>query len=248
MQQAALAAAGIAADYLAVDLAPPELPRLVEAAARLGLHGCNVTVPLKERVVPLCSKLTPTARRLGAVNTVRVLPDGGWSGHNTDVGGIAEVLARLWPGTPSRALVCGAGGVARAAIAALADDGWQVTVAARPGPSRTRLTAWLSGDPPPVRPGTVRCRDWEPAGDGERYALVVVAVAGGVDALPAVGPGGRKAVWLDLRYGGAAVSPPREVMRWEDGRAVLVAQGERSFRWWHHREAPAGVMAAAVAE
>ena len=244
MQQAALDAAGIAADYLALDLAPAQWPRLRAAAGRLGLRGCNVTVPYKETVVPLCTRLTPEARRLGAVNTVRVGEDGAWEGHNTDLGGVADVVARLWQGEPGEALVCGAGGAARAAVAALVDAGWQVTVAARTGPSRRRLERWLAAGTA-VPDGSVRVRDWR-TGAAAAPHLVVVAVAGGVDAAPAVGRPRPETVWLDLRYGASLVPPPAEVVTWRDGRALLVAQGERSFRWWHGRPAPAGVMAAAV--
>src|SRR3989338_732030 len=79
-----------------------------------GVEGFNVTVPLKERVIPLLDRVDPAARALGAVNTI-VVRGRRTIGYNTDGIGFAKALQELgWRRKPSRALILGAGGAARA--------------------------------------------------------------------------------------------------------------------------------------
>ena len=76
------------------------------------LTGCNVTIPLKEAVLPLLDRLDPTANAIGAVNTI-VLESGDLVGYNTDCTGIEKALDELNSESPS-ALVFGTGGAAKA--------------------------------------------------------------------------------------------------------------------------------------
>lgn len=93
-----------------------------------GWVGMNVTVPHKEAAFRFCDRLDQAARRLGAVNTVVRLPDGTIEGRNTDLYGFRRNLetAAGW-GRIGRgpAIVLGAGGAARAVVAALQDLGFQ---------------------------------------------------------------------------------------------------------------------------
>ena len=78
--------------------------------------------PHKQAVSLLCDELSPLAQRLGAVNTLTPLVNGGWHGHNTDVEGFLAPLLQNnanWSGT--RAVVLGCGGSARAVVAGLQD-------------------------------------------------------------------------------------------------------------------------------
>lgn len=96
------------ADYLAARRADPDW------------RGCNVTMPHKQAIIPLLDRLDPLAARIGAVNTVVREADGSLTGYNTDATGFLEPLA----GRAFRAAtVIGAGGAARAVLAALADAG-----------------------------------------------------------------------------------------------------------------------------
>ncbi len=102
---------------------------------RLGtLQGLNVTIPHKGDILPLMDALTPTARAIGAANTV-FFRDGQLVGENTDSDGFLADLDRLeWSQTAGKgqgALVLGSGGSARAVVYALARNGWQITIAAR---------------------------------------------------------------------------------------------------------------------
>ena len=118
-------------DYLAARRADPDW------------RGCNVTMPHKQAVMGLIDRLDPLAARVGAVNTI-VPERGELVGYNTDVPGFLEPLRPMLARTHlfRMARVLGAGGAARAIVAALADQGMIVVLAARdPGKARGLLDA-----------------------------------------------------------------------------------------------------------
>jgi len=107
------------------------LPEALRRLRGLGLSGLNVTIPYKVACAVLCDALTPDARAAGAVNTL-VFDGDTVLGHNTDVVGFARSLAEAGVEVAGRkALVLGAGGAARAAVAHLARSGAVVRIAAR---------------------------------------------------------------------------------------------------------------------
>lgn len=111
-----------------VPLAVPSegLESAVRALPCLGFRGCNVTIPHKTAVIDLVDEVQDSARRVGAVNTITVSADGALVGGNTDGFGFLENLkhgAPTWRADHGAALVIGAGGAARAVLAALLDDG-----------------------------------------------------------------------------------------------------------------------------
>ena len=96
-----------------------DLPRLLAALQMVGAAGCNVTYPYKQAVIGLLDELSPQARDVGAVNTI-VLKDGRAVGHNTDVIGFADSLARGLCDRPYSSVVqVGAGGAGAATAHAL---------------------------------------------------------------------------------------------------------------------------------
>ena len=127
MQGAAFAHAGIDAAYELWDRTPLQLPDAIgEIRASDDFLGANVTIPHKERVVPLVDRLTEEAQATGAVNTItregkRLV------GHNTDVPGFKVALDRLVgrQKMPKAAVVLGAGGGARAVVYGLIREGFQ---------------------------------------------------------------------------------------------------------------------------
>ena len=135
IHKAALQELGIQGEY---RLYPVEeaasLLELMEGVRMGSLHGLNVTIPYKSDILSFLDHLTPTARAIGAVNTV-FLRDSQLVGDNTDAAGFLADLERLgWLeiGDLKRcAVVLGAGGSARAVVYALASTGWQIIIAAR---------------------------------------------------------------------------------------------------------------------
>jgi shikimate dehydrogenase len=126
MQQAAFDSLGIDATYESWDRAPIELAEAVAELRTDAFLGANVTIPHKERVVPMVDRLTEEAHNTGAVNTItregkRLI------GHNTDVPGFKVALDRLVgkQKMPRQAVVLGAGGGARAVVYGLITEGFQ---------------------------------------------------------------------------------------------------------------------------
>ena len=83
------------------------------------LAGFNVTLPHKERIMPLCQHLSKTAKIIGAVNTVKILDNNHLYGHNSDAEGFIKNFFRHLPNynfTDKNCLIIGAGGASRAIL------------------------------------------------------------------------------------------------------------------------------------
>ena len=126
MQQAAFDDQGIDAAYELWDRPPLGLADAITEVRGEEFLGANVTIPHKERVVPLVDRLTEEAHATGAVNTItregrRLV------GHNTDVPGFKAALDSLVgrQKMPRQAVVLGAGGGARAVVYGLIREGFQ---------------------------------------------------------------------------------------------------------------------------
>lgn len=97
-------------DYQAIESSPKELAARLTAFRDAGGVGANLTVPLKEVGLRLCSVIDPKARRARAVNTLKAINES-WHGYNTDGDGLALDLERLrLEVTDRRILIIGAGG------------------------------------------------------------------------------------------------------------------------------------------
>ena len=79
------------------------------------LKGLNITIPYKESIIPLLDKLDKEAKKIGAVNTVKINKNGKLVGYNTDHYGFAQALADYLPLKEKTALILGTGGAAKAA-------------------------------------------------------------------------------------------------------------------------------------
>jgi len=116
---------GIDGAYVPLAVKPEDFEQVLRALPRMGFAGANVTVPHKEQALALADHVEPLARRIGAVNTLVVRPDGSIEGRNTDAFGFLENLRHGAPhwNAAEPAVVLGAGGAARAVCAALVDAG-----------------------------------------------------------------------------------------------------------------------------
>lgn len=121
-----LARYGIDGTYEALAVTPDDLSEQLGSLRDRGFAGVNLTVPHKEAALEVVTSLSPTARAIGAVNTVVVGADGNLAGDNTDGFGFLENLrqdAAGWSADTGPAVVLGAGGAARAICHALAMAG-----------------------------------------------------------------------------------------------------------------------------
>lgn len=125
---------GIDADYRACHVRPDELAGyFTQRRGDAEWRGCNVTMPHKQAVMPLLDAIDPGAAAIGAVNTVVRQSDGTLTGYNTDSAGFLEPLRAdlAQPHLYRMARILGAGGAARAIVAALAGQGFTLVLAAR---------------------------------------------------------------------------------------------------------------------
>ncbi|WP_341720346.1 shikimate dehydrogenase [Micromonospora sp. FIMYZ51] len=120
IHNAGYVAAGLTGwSYTRIECAAAELPDLV---AGLGPEwaGLSVTMPGKEAALRVAAEVSPVAAAVGAANTLVRRPDGSWYADNTDVSGMVEVLTEAGVRPGATVTVLGAGGTARAALAAAA--------------------------------------------------------------------------------------------------------------------------------
>lgn len=243
--------AELGVDWVSVGfpVRPGRAVAALDGARALGLCGLSVTMPHKEDATGAMATLTPVAERLGAVNCVVDSPDG-WSGDNTDGAGLLAALARGGRFAPAgrRCLVIGAGGAARAVVAALGDAGAAEVLVVNRTAARAVAAAALAG--PAGRVAT--------AAEATSCDLVVNAtpsgmgdVEGGPSAWP-VDPGllGPGQMVVDLVYHPLvtpwlAAAADRGATT-ANGLGMLVHQAALQIEQWTGQLAPVDAMWAAV--
>ncbi|MEH2198058.1 shikimate dehydrogenase [Nostoc sp.] len=118
MHNAAIANLGLDYVYLPFPIAPENLEVAIAGFAAIGVVGFSVTIPHKQAIMPLLSKITPLAQTIGAVNTVS-RQNNQWVGTNTDIEGFIAPLQTTYKQDWSQkvAVILGNGGAARAVVA-----------------------------------------------------------------------------------------------------------------------------------
>jgi shikimate dehydrogenase len=117
---------GIKGHYIPMDVAQVDLEETLSLLPKLGFVGLNVTIPHKESVLRIADIVTDRAALIGAANTLIFRADGRIHADNTDGAGFMANLrqnAPQWQPALGPAAVFGAGGAARAVIAALIEVG-----------------------------------------------------------------------------------------------------------------------------
>lgn len=131
---------GLPGYYIPMDVAADDLGSVLRTLPRMGFVGVNITVPHKERVLGLVDLVTDRSTLIGAANTLIFRRDGRIHADNTDGYGFIQNLrqnAPQWQPKAGPAAILGAGGAARAVIAALLDVGVPEILIA----NRTRVRA-----------------------------------------------------------------------------------------------------------
>ena len=258
MQRAAFAAAGL--DGWTYDAVRVPLVELDRAWARLcrgaeeddgasPVAGLNVTIPLKEALIPLLDAVRPEALAAGSVNTVTFDGSGRAIGDSTDGAGFMAALARVDGRPRRRAVILGSGGAARAVAASLRTAGSEVLIAGRNADAGERIAAdldvafepWDPDDPSTLRRGL-------DGADLLANATPIGSLGSDPDASPlpanvALDPA---TTVFDLVY-----RPRRTALLQRAARAgclvvegieMLVEQGARSFERWTGLAAPVDAM------
>jgi shikimate dehydrogenase len=117
---------GLNGAYVQLPVAPGMLDQAIGGLKALGFRGCNITLPHKVDALKLVDEVDPMAKRMGAMNTIVVQPDGSLKGFNNDGFGYIQSLLDAqpdWRADAGPITVLGAGGAARAVVLGLADRG-----------------------------------------------------------------------------------------------------------------------------
>ena len=114
----------IDADYSILNVKDNDLSNVIEQIKSKELFGINVTLPYKQKIVPLLDILVNDAELTSSVNTVYLDDQKKIAGDNTDVFGLqAAYLKEVESAITKKALVIGAGGVSPSVIFSLQKSG-----------------------------------------------------------------------------------------------------------------------------
>lgn len=246
MHNAAFGELGIDAVY---ELWPTPLSGLGDRVASLRLPdvlGANVTVPHKQAVMPFLDRVTETAQRIGAVNTVIPSPEG-LIGDNTDAQGFQRSIEETFgPVQIDSAVVLGAGGASRAVIVALRMMGVEnIDIANRTDARAAALAQEFAAEMIPWSEVVA-----ESFPDAE--LLVNATSLGWHDEMPVLMDDLKRlphrAIVVDLTYRETPLLRAAADcgLRGLDGLGMLVHQGARAFELWTGMQAPVGIMQEAV--
>ena len=248
IHNAAFAATGLDWVCVALPIASDDAALATIAMRTFGLRNMSVTMPHKADVAAAVDELTPEARALGAVNCVVPASDGRLTGHNTDGAGfLAGLEADLGVHVADReVVVLGAGGAARAIIAAVAGAGAAGISVVNRDPGRAAAAVALGGQ---------RCR--VAGSDALDHADLVVnatslgmagVAEGRLPADPARLPA--SCVVADIVYHPLEtpflVAARARGLRAANGVGMLIGQAAVAFRLWTGDDPPVATMRAAV--
>ncbi len=258
MHNAAFAHLKLDYAYVPLLVKPADLESAVAAVRAFNLAGVNVTVPHKERVLPLLDSLSAAAGRAAAVNTI-VNRNGHLFGDNTDGPGFLRALRQAGVKTRGRdVLVVGSGGAARGVAVALMGAGARRIVFANRTLARARglvrdLSALPGGSPPRTELAAAPLRALTDPALLAGVDLVVNATAAGLkgEKFPALCYAASRPTCLfyDLLYGRETDflrRARRSGRRTLDGASMLLYQGAAAFVLWTGRRAPLAIMAEAL--
>lgn len=242
MHRAGYEALGLPFVYAPFAVDAGDLPAALEGMRALGIRGLGVSMPFKIQVLPLLDAIAPTAKRIGAVNTI-VNDERMLTGHNTDAIGAVRAFEEASLVEGRRCLLLGAGGAARAVAVALAERGAFLTIANRDH-ERARELAELTG---------AASLDWHAATKraGEFDALVNATSVGmnvdGPSVCP-VDPGTLRSgmIVMDIVYKpletALVVAARRAGAKVVHGGRMLLHQAAAQFELYTGHEAPLEAM------
>jgi shikimate dehydrogenase len=223
--------------YSAIDVTPQQLSNWVLKFFAMAGKGLNVTVPHKQSLLTMPTRLSERARIAGAVNTLLQDAQGNLVGHNTDgIGLVRDLTENLHLSIAGlRVLLLGAGGAARGVIWPLLElKPSELVIANRDLARALGLAKSFDAF------GSVQAASY-PELEGSRFDLVINATAAGLQGeIPPVPAGvlrGGSTVCYDMGYG----EQETDFMRWARkhgaartamGLGMLIEQAAESFFLW----------------
>ncbi len=231
---------GIDGAYVPLPVRPERLGSALRALPDLGFAGCNLTVPHKEAALGALDEIAEDASRIGAVNTILVRADGSLYGWNTDIEGFAQsLIAALpeWSIAGKHAVVLGAGGAARAVVAAVQNLGAEEVVILNRTRERAEALATDLGE-------AIRPLSWERRSEAlSQAALLINTTTLGMLGKPPLSidlaPLPTDAVVADIVYAPLETPLLAEARRRGhgvvDGLGMLLYQAVPGFEAWFGR-------------
>ena len=273
MHNAAFAALGLNWRYLAFEVDPKNLRAAIDGAKAMGFSGLNLTVPHKLLAMEMVDALDTSAKRWGAVNTIRFegrteksdwLPLREFSGHppaeirsvgfNTDADGLADSLREDLNFEPrgAKVLVLGAGGAGRVAALKLASENVsELFLVNRTFSKNSSLGGEISRQFPSVYVSLDYPKD-----SHVKMDLVINATTLGLQAGDASPLDEKSFSLAQARAVYDMIYQPSETRllavanragcKTANGVGMLVHQGAKAFEIWTGQPAPAAVMRRAV--
>ena len=112
----------INAEYSLLEIKEEEIKNVIEKIRNKVIHGVNVTLPYKQKVIALLDHHINDAKESGSVNTIYLNEEKKVVGENTDIYGLqAAYFKKIIDNNAlkKKALIIGAGGVSPSVIVAL---------------------------------------------------------------------------------------------------------------------------------
>ena len=95
MQNAAIQYLELDLIYIAIPCKNNDLEIVINSLKKMNCKGLNITIPFKQKVFNICSEISPIAKKIKAINTLKLLENENWYGTNTDVDGFTYPLKNL---------------------------------------------------------------------------------------------------------------------------------------------------------
>lgn len=255
MQEAAFAAASLNWRYLTIEVPPDRLADAITGVRAFGMRGLNLTIPHKVAVIQYLDEISPSARIIGAVNTVRREGDR-LIGENTDGKGFLrglEVDAGVDP-RGKNVLLFGAGGAARAVAAELALAGAASILVVNRGRQRGET---MVADLRQSTGAEINFAPWQGTWQVKQDADIIVNATSiglypDVEAMPDIDLAGARQQSL---VADVVFNPPETPLLRAarsrglstlDGLSMLVYQGTIGFEMWTGAAAPVEIMRQAL--
>jgi shikimate dehydrogenase len=245
LHNAGYTAAGLAAwSYDRHQVEEAQLPGFVAGLGRQW-RGLSLTMPLKRACLAVADRVTGPAQRAGAGNTLVRQPDGSWTAHNTDIGGLVDALSPQWRPGWDTAAVLGGGATARSALLALADLGVRQARLYLRNPARgAEVADWAAAIDLGIGIELRPLPHWG-AGDEPVVVSALPPVAGVADGLAAT----RDGLLFDVVYADWPTPLARRAgqagMTVVGGLELLLHQAARQFELFTGVAAPLDAMRAA---
>jgi shikimate dehydrogenase len=256
MQEAAFRALGLDWRYLTIEVPPAKLAEAIAGVRAFGMRGINLTIPHKVAVIPHLDDVSPDARLIGAVNTVRRNGDR-LIGENTDGKGFLRGV-RIDAGVDprgKRVVVLGAGGAARAIVTELALAGASDILVVNRSPERAQA---MVEDLAAKTKAPIHWKQWQglyrvPHDTDLLVNATSIGLYPDVEAMP---PVDLTEANPTLLVADAVFNPPetkllaaarRRNLPTLDGLSMLVYQGVIGFQLWTGQDPPVEVMKQALA-